>query len=181
MLGISKSRLSRPVSELEVLPGVRLLRRSTRKLALTEAGQLFYQHCQVMLAEARAAVDVVQSLRDSPHGTRVSVPVTIAQTFLSAVMPDFMHRFPEVKVVLRVTNRVVVDLFEDAIESPYACAPSRPLTRMWSRGRCGVRSRCCGGRAFAAQAQRSTNGARRTRAIRHPSTRLPPMVATYID
>src|ERR1700760_4545760 len=107
VLGISKSRLSRRVSELEASLGVRLLQRSTRKLALTEAGQLFYQHCQAMLAEARAAVDVVQSLRDSPRGTvRVSVPVTVAQTFLSAVMPDFLHRYPEVRVVLRVTNRV---------------------------------------------------------------------------
>ena len=60
VLGISKSRLSRRVSELEASLGVRLLQRSTRKLALTEAGQLFYQHCQAMLGEARAAVDVVQ-------------------------------------------------------------------------------------------------------------------------
>ncbi|SAL75381.1 LysR family transcriptional regulator [Caballeronia telluris] len=116
VLGISKSRLSRRVSELEASLGVRLLQRSTRKLALTEAGQLFYQHCQAMLAEAQAAVNVVQSLRDSPRGTvRVSVPVTIAQTFLSAVMPEFLHRYPEVRVVLRVTNRVV-DLFEDAVD-----------------------------------------------------------------
>jgi DNA-binding transcriptional LysR family regulator len=116
VLGISKSRLSRRVSELETSLGVRLMQRSTRKLALTEAGQLFYQHCQAMLSEAQAAVDVVQSLRDSPRGTvRVSVPVTISQTFLSAIMPDFLHRYPEVRVVLRVTNRVV-DLYEDGID-----------------------------------------------------------------
>lgn len=116
VLGISKSRLSRRVSELEASLGVRLMQRSTRKLALTEAGQLFYQHCKAMLAEAQAAVNIVHSLRDSPRGTvRVSVPVTIAQTWLSEVLPDFLHRFPEVRVVLRVTNRVV-DLFEDAID-----------------------------------------------------------------
>ncbi len=116
VLGISKSRLSRRVSELEASLGVRLMQRSTRKLALTEAGQLFYQHCKAMLSEAQAAVDIVHSLRDSPRGTvRVSVPVTIAQTWLSEVLPDFLHRFPDVRVVLRVTNRVV-DLFEDAID-----------------------------------------------------------------
>jgi DNA-binding transcriptional LysR family regulator len=116
VLGISKSRLSRRVSELETSLGVRLMQRSTRKLALTEAGQLFYQHCQAMLSEAQAAVDIVQSLRDSPRGTvRVSVPVTISQTFLSAIMPEFLHRYPEVRVVLRVTNRVV-DLYEDGID-----------------------------------------------------------------
>src|SRR5580698_10211365 len=60
VLGISKSRLSRRLTELEASLGVRLLQRSTRKLALTEAGQLFYQHCQAMLSEAQAAVNVVQ-------------------------------------------------------------------------------------------------------------------------
>ncbi len=95
---------------------MRLLQRSTRKLALTEAGQLFYQHCQAMLTEAQAAVNVVQQLRSSPRGTvRVSVPVTISQTLLSQILPEFMHRYPEVRVVMRVTNRVV-DLFEDSID-----------------------------------------------------------------
>ena len=116
VLGISKSRLSRRLTELEASLGVRLLQRSTRKLALTEAGQLFYQHCQAMLSEAQAAVNVVQQLRSSPRGTvRVSVPVTISQTILSQILPEFMHRYPEVRVVMRVTNRVV-DLFEDSID-----------------------------------------------------------------
>jgi DNA-binding transcriptional LysR family regulator len=116
VLGISKSRLSRRLTELEASLGVRLLQRSTRKLALTEAGQLFYQHCQAMLSEAQAAVNVVQQLRSSPRGTvRVSVPVTISQTILSSILPEFMHRYPEVRVVMRVTNRVV-DLYEDAVD-----------------------------------------------------------------
>lgn len=116
VLGISKSRLSRRVSELEASLGVRLLQRSTRKLALTEAGELFYQHCRAMLSEAQAAVNVVQSLRSSPRGTvRVSVPVTLSQTIFSQIIPEFMHRFPEVRVVMRVTNRVI-DLFEDSVD-----------------------------------------------------------------
>src|SRR5258706_7444606 len=116
VLGISKSRLSRRLTELEASLGVRLLQRSTRKLALTEAGQLFYQHCQAMLAEAQAAVNVVQQLRSSPRGTvRVGVPVTISQTILSQIMSEFMHRYPEVRVVMRVTNRVF-DLYDDSID-----------------------------------------------------------------
>src|SRR6201996_7009241 len=116
VLGISKSRLSRRVSELEASLGVRLLQRSTRKLALTEAGQLFYQHCQAMLQEARTAVNVVQQLRAAPRGTvRVSVPVTLSQTMMAQILPEFMHRYPEVRIVMRVTNRVV-DLFEDSID-----------------------------------------------------------------
>jgi DNA-binding transcriptional LysR family regulator len=116
VLGISKSRLSRRVAELETLLGVRLLQRSTRKLALTEAGQRFYGHCQAMLSEAQAAMNAVQELRSSPRGTvRVSVPVTVSQTLLSGILPEFLLRYPEVRVSIRVTNRVI-DLYEDSVD-----------------------------------------------------------------
>jgi DNA-binding transcriptional LysR family regulator len=116
VLGISKSRLSRRVAELETLLGVRLLQRSTRKLALTEAGQRFYRHCQAMLSEAQAAMNAVQELRSSPRGTvRVSVPVTVSQTLLSGILPEFLLRYPEVRVSIRVTNRVI-DLYEDSVD-----------------------------------------------------------------
>ena len=116
VLGISKSRLSRRVAELEAMLGVRLLQRSTRKLALTEAGQLFYGHCQAMLEQAQAALNAVQELRTAPRGTvRVSVPVTVSQTILSGLLPEFLLRYPEIRVAIRVTNRVV-DLYDDSID-----------------------------------------------------------------
>lgn len=116
VLGISKSRLSRRLSELETALGVRLMQRSTRKLALTEAGQMFYQRCQAMLTEARGAVDAVSQLRASPRGNvRVSVPVTMSQMVLSQIMPEFLTRYPEVRVTMHVTNRVA-DLYEDPID-----------------------------------------------------------------
>jgi DNA-binding transcriptional LysR family regulator len=104
------------VAELETALGVRLLQRSTRKLSLTEAGERFFRHCQVMLAEAQAAMNAVQELRSAPRGTvRVSVPVTISQTILSSILPDFLLRYPEVRVAIRVTNRVI-DLYEDSVD-----------------------------------------------------------------
>ncbi len=116
VLGISKSRLSRRVAELETSLGVRLLQRSTRKLALTEAGERFFRHCQMMLAEAQAAMNAVQELRSAPRGTvRVSVPVTVSQTILSNILPEFLLRYPEVRVSIRVTNRVI-DLYEDSVD-----------------------------------------------------------------
>jgi DNA-binding transcriptional LysR family regulator len=116
VLGISKSRLSRRVAELETALGVRLLQRSTRKLALTEAGQLFYRHCQAMLMEAQSAMNAVQELRSSPRGNvRVSVPVTVSQTLMTEILPEFLLRYPEVRVTVRVTNRVI-DLYEDSVD-----------------------------------------------------------------
>src|ERR1700722_4213643 len=115
VLGISKSRLSRRLSELEAALGVRLLQRSTRKLALTEAGEMFYQRCQAMMQEARGAVHAVSQMSASPRGNvRVSVPVTMSQMVLSYILPDFLARYPEVRVTMRVTNRIA-DLFEDPI------------------------------------------------------------------
>jgi DNA-binding transcriptional LysR family regulator len=95
---------------------VRLLQRSTRKLALTEAGERFFRHCQVMLSEAQAAMNAVQELRSAPRGTvRVSVPVTVSQTMLTYILPEFLLRYPEVRVSVRVTNRVI-DLYEDSVD-----------------------------------------------------------------
>ena len=74
-LGIPKSKLSRRILELEERLGVRLLQRSTRKLAVTEIGQEFYRHCVAMLVEAEAAQEAIDRSRSGPQGLiRVSCP-----------------------------------------------------------------------------------------------------------
>ncbi|MEJ0004030.1 MAG: LysR substrate-binding domain-containing protein [Pararobbsia sp.] len=116
VLGVSKSRLSRRLSDLEAKLGVRLLQRSTRRLALTEAGRVFYEHCSAMLNEARAALDTVSQLREAPRGTiRVSCPVTVSHMMLSPMLPRFLAQYPEIRVSVHVTNRVA-DLYEDGID-----------------------------------------------------------------
>jgi DNA-binding transcriptional LysR family regulator len=94
-LGIPKSRLSRRVSELEAQLGVRLLQRTTRKLSLTEVGEAYLRHCQAMRESAQAAADTVAQVQTEPRGTlRVSCPVTLAQTVLGEVMPEFLAATP---------------------------------------------------------------------------------------
>ena len=66
---ITKSKLSRRVQLLEENLGVRLLQRSTRRLTLTEAGRIFYEHCAAMMVEADAARLAVDQLRSEPAGT----------------------------------------------------------------------------------------------------------------
>ena len=58
-LNLPKSKLSRRVAELETRLGVRLLHRTTRKLSLTEAGELYHRHCVAMREEAEAAAEAV--------------------------------------------------------------------------------------------------------------------------
>ena len=115
-LGIPKSRLSRRVAELEARLGVRLLQRTTRKLSLTEVGEAYLRHCQVMRDAAQAAADTVAQVRTEPCGTlRVSCPVTIAQTVLGELMPVYLARYPLVRVEMQVTNRAV-NLVEESID-----------------------------------------------------------------
>jgi DNA-binding transcriptional LysR family regulator len=105
-LGVPKSRLSKRVALLEERLGVRLLQRTTRRFAVTEVGERFHAHCRAMLEEAQAAQDAVDELSAEPRGVvRVSCPVSVAQTVLAHLLPDFMALYPKVQVRLVANNR----------------------------------------------------------------------------
>ena len=107
-LGIPKSRLSRRISQLENDLGVRLLQRSTRRFAVTDVGQSVYRHTQSMLAEATAAREVVDRLSAEPRGVvRASIPVSLAQQQMPQLLPEFLARYPQVRVQMHVSNRRV--------------------------------------------------------------------------
>jgi DNA-binding transcriptional LysR family regulator len=115
-LGLPKSRLSRRVAELEAQLGVRLLQRTTRKLSLTEAGELYLHHCVAMRDEALAADEAVAQMQSEPRGTlRIACPVSMAQSTLGYLVPRFLALHPHVKVDMHVTNRVI-DLVEEGID-----------------------------------------------------------------
>ena len=115
-LGIPKSRLSRRISQLETELGVRLLQRSTRRFAVTDVGQSVYRHAQSMLAEASAAREVVDRLSAEPRGVvKTSVPVSLAQQLMPKLLPEFLARYPEVRVQLHVSNRRV-DVFNEGFD-----------------------------------------------------------------
>lgn len=123
-LGIPKSRLSRRVAELEEQLGVRLLQRTTRKLALTEVGEQYLRHCLAMREAAQAAAQVAAQVQTEPRGTlRVSCPVTLAQSSVAVLVPLFMREFPEVRVEMLVTNRVI-DLVEEGIDVALRVRPT---------------------------------------------------------
>jgi DNA-binding transcriptional LysR family regulator len=107
-LGIPKSRLSKRVAQLEERLGVRLLQRTTRRFVVTEVGERFYNHCRAVLEEARAAQDAVDELSAEPRGTvRVSCPISLTQTVVGYLLPDFMAKYPKVQVRLLSSDRRV--------------------------------------------------------------------------
>jgi len=113
---ITKSKLSRRVALLEERLGVRLLQRSTRRLALTEAGRVFYEHCAAMMVEAEAAQQAVEQLRAEPAGrVRMSCPMAMAQFFVAQLVAAFMLAHPKVTVELDASDRVV-NLIEEGFD-----------------------------------------------------------------
>ncbi len=114
--GMPKSRLSRRVARLEEQLGVQLMQRSTRKLSLTAAGEVFLRHCAGMREAAQTAFEAVAQGQTEPRGTvRLSCPVTLAQSALNTLLPQFLARFPEVRVEMQVLNRPV-DPVEDGVD-----------------------------------------------------------------
>ncbi|MFE8645380.1 LysR substrate-binding domain-containing protein [Sphingomonas sp. NCPPB 2930] len=115
-LGVQTSRLSRRVAELEEQLGVRLLQRSTRRVAVTEVGQRFYQHCAALAAEAQAAQDTVDSTRSAPQGlVRLSCPTAFLQNGVSDILTRFLQQHPRVRLHVEATNRRV-DVIEEGFD-----------------------------------------------------------------
>jgi len=114
-LGMSPSAVSQTIRALEQHGGVTLLHRSTRKLALTEAGERYYPHCQRMLEAARAAAQSLQLARDAPTGElRVSAPVGFANHLAPALAP-LLAEAPQLRLRLLVDD-AMIDLIDARID-----------------------------------------------------------------
>jgi DNA-binding transcriptional LysR family regulator len=113
---ITKSKLSRRVQLLEESLGVRLLQRSTRRMTLTEAGRVFYQHCAAMVVEADTARQALEQLRSEPAGTvRLTCPQPLAQFSVMRMVADFMRLYPKVRVELASNDRPI-NLIEERFD-----------------------------------------------------------------
>jgi DNA-binding transcriptional LysR family regulator len=100
--GGSASSLSEAVRRLETRLGVRLLNRTTRSVAPTEAGARLLDRLGPALHEVEAALDVVNGFRDRPAGTlRLNVPVSAAKLVLPRIVPPFLAAYPD--IILEVT------------------------------------------------------------------------------
>jgi DNA-binding transcriptional LysR family regulator len=106
-LGMPKATVSRKVQALEARLGTRLLQRTTRRVSLTEAGALFYDRCMALEAAVADAEEAVARLGAAPRGTlRVSAPHGLAQALLTPAVPDFLARYPDIRLSLTIKNEV---------------------------------------------------------------------------
>jgi DNA-binding transcriptional LysR family regulator len=114
-LSVPKSKISKRIAALEEQLGVRLIERSTRKLAITDIGQSFYERCEAVLSGVEAAEAVIAVAKAEPAGTvRLSMPPGFAP-MVADVLPGFMKRYPGVRLSILTTGRAV-DLIEERID-----------------------------------------------------------------
>jgi len=114
-LGVPRATISRRLARLEEQLGVRLLRRTTRSLVLTDAGTAFYRHARIALASVEQARESVHASHDIPRGDlRVSAPPFTSESF-SKLVCDFVAEHPEVRLHLHMST-VHVDLRRDGYD-----------------------------------------------------------------
>lgn len=135
----SASGLSEAVRRLEARLGVRLLNRTTRSVAPTEAGSSLLARLDPVWSEIDSALDVVNGFRDTPTGTlRLNVSMSAARLVLPAIVPAFLARYPEIRLEV-VAEESFVDVlaagcdagirYEERLEQDMIAVPIGPRTQ----------------------------------------------------
>jgi len=120
-LELTPSAVSKLVSRLEDRLGVRLLLRTTRRLALTPEGEIYLARARQILADIDDAEAEVGRARGAPRGLlRVNSTSAFGLHQLAPALQDFLARFPEINVELSMTDRVI-DLVEDNVDVAIRC------------------------------------------------------------
>ena len=118
-LDMSSQLVGKHVRALEQHLGIRLLNRTTRTQHLTDVGQDFYERAKIILAEMNAAQSHAHEARATPTGKlRISAPVSFGINALAPLLPLYMARYPEVRVDMSVSNRLV-DIIEEGFDAVF--------------------------------------------------------------
>src|SRR5262245_55477363 len=140
--GLSASGLSEAIRRLEAQLGVRLLNRSTRSVAPTEAGARLLDRLGPALLEVEAALDVVNGFRERPAGTlRLNVPVSAARLVLPRIVPPFLAAYPDIRLEV-IAEESFVDMvaggfdagirYEERLEKDMVAVPIGPREQRYA-------------------------------------------------
>lgn len=115
-LDLSRAMVSTQVAALERRYGVKLLNRTTRRVALTSEGSRYLEHCRRVFQDLQAAEDELSGARERPRGRlRVDVPGAFGRRLLVDALPAFLARYPELELDIQVNDRYV-DLVTEQVD-----------------------------------------------------------------
>lgn len=115
-LDTSVAQVSRKVSALENRLATKLLNRTTRRVSVTEAGQLYYQHCRQVIDGLEQAERVITNMQSVPQGKlKVTAPVTYGEQRIAPLLNQFMTLYPQLELQLVLTNQKL-DLIEQGVD-----------------------------------------------------------------
>jgi DNA-binding transcriptional LysR family regulator len=115
-LGLSPSGVTRLIAALEDHLGARLLQRTTRSVVLTDAGARYLERARRILADVEEAEGSVRDERSRPSGRLVlSAPIGFGRLHVGSVVSEYLKRFPEVSVDLRLTD-LMINLVEEGVD-----------------------------------------------------------------
>ncbi|HJQ64509.1 MAG TPA: LysR family transcriptional regulator [Burkholderiales bacterium] len=141
-LGLSKSLVSKRVTQLEHSVGARLLNRTTRNMSLTEAGAMFYEHCARIVSELEEAKLAVGRLHSEPRGVlKITASVAFGTLHIAPMLAEFLPLYPKLKIDMAITDRFV-DLAEEGYDVAVRIA-KEPAPNLVARRLAAVNRQIC--------------------------------------
>ena len=128
LLGMPKSTVSRKLTKLESDLGIKLLRKNTHQLTVTDLGEQVYSHAANILAEANGVRALVEGSRHEPQGElRVAMPVFLGIDYASRVGTAFLQHYPQSRLDIRLVDRMV-DPIKDGFDVVFGTGPLQDST-----------------------------------------------------
>jgi DNA-binding transcriptional LysR family regulator len=122
-IGLSRAVVSYHLKKLETQLGVKLLNRSTRSIALTEAGAEYYQSCRIIADQANTANQQIENLKNEPEGLlKITCPVNVGLQMVVPALNDFKRLYPKIELDVMLTDEVV-NIIQEGIDLAIRGAP----------------------------------------------------------
>ena len=122
-IGLSRAVVSYHIKKLESQLGIKLLNRSTRSIALTEAGSQYYHSCRIIAEQAFTANQQIENIKNEPEGLlKITCPVNVGMQIVVPALSEFRRLYPKIELDLMLTDEVV-NIMQEGMDLAIRGAP----------------------------------------------------------